>query len=103
MHCLQIIREALSNVVKHAEAEHCWLRLTQDGIGTINVEIEDDGIGIRPEEQRTGHYGLIILRERANSLNGSISIGLRPGGGTGYTCASARLSPHSPDTGACHA
>jgi len=82
VHCLQIIREALSNVVKHAEAEHCWLRLTQDGIGTINVEIEDDGIGIRPEEQRTGHYGLIILRERANSLNGSISIGLRPGGGT---------------------
>lgn len=82
VHCLQIIREALSNVVKHAEAEHCWLRLIQDGIGTINVEIEDDGIGIRPEEQRTGHYGLIILRERANSLNGSISIGLRPGGGT---------------------
>ncbi len=82
VHCLQIIREALSNVVKHAEAEHCWLRLTQDGIGTINVEIEDDGIGIRPEEQRTGHYGLIILRERANSLNGSISIGLRSGGGT---------------------
>ncbi len=82
VHCLQIIREALRNVVKHAEAEHCWLRLTQDGIGTINVEIEDDGIGIRPEEQRTGHYGLIILRERANSLNGSISIGLRPGGGT---------------------
>jgi len=37
VHCLQIIREALSNVVKHAEAEHCWLRLTQDGIGTINV------------------------------------------------------------------
>jgi len=82
VHCLQIIREALSNVVKHAEAEHCWLRLTQDDSGTINVEIEDDGIGIRPEEQRTGHYGLIILRERANSLNGSISIGLRPGGGT---------------------
>jgi len=82
VHCLQIIREALSNVVKHAEAEHCWLRLTQDGIVTIDAESDDDGIGISPEEQRTGHYGLIILRERANSLNGSISIGLRPGGGT---------------------
>lgn len=82
VHCLQIIREALSNVVKHAEAEHCWLRLTQDGIGTINVEIEDDGIGIGPEGQRAGHYGLIILQERASSLNGRISIDLHPGGGT---------------------
>ena len=82
VHCLQIIREALSNVVKHAEASHCWLSLTQDNIGTIHVKIEDDGVGISPEVQRAGHYGLIILRERANSLNGNISIGLRPGGGT---------------------
>nr|CAB44988.1 NarX protein [Stutzerimonas stutzeri] len=82
VHCLQIIREALSNVVKHAEANHCWLSLTQDSIGTIHVRIDDDGIGIRPEEQRAGHYGLIILQERASSLNGNISIGLRPAGGT---------------------
>ena len=82
VHCLQIIREALSNVVKHAEAEHCWLRLTQDDSGTIHVRIEDDGIGIEPEGQRAGHYGLIILQERASSLNGRISIDLRPGGGT---------------------
>ncbi|MDH1672486.1 type IV pili methyl-accepting chemotaxis transducer N-terminal domain-containing protein [Stutzerimonas stutzeri] len=82
VHCLQIIREALSNVVKHAEAEHCWLRLTQDDSGTIHVRIEDDGIGIEPEGQRAGHYGLIILQERASSLNGRISIDRRPGGGT---------------------
>ena len=82
VHGLQIVREALSNVVKHAEANHCWLNLTQDGNGTIHVKVEDDGIGIRPEEQRAGHYGLIILQERASSLNGTISIGLRPGGGT---------------------
>ncbi|PNF81091.1 nitrate/nitrite two-component system sensor histidine kinase [Stutzerimonas stutzeri] len=82
VHCLQILREALSNVVKHAGADRCWLGLTQDDTGTIHVRIEDDGIGIRPEEQRAGHYGLIILQERASSLNGTISIGPRAGGGT---------------------
>lgn len=104
VHCLQIVREALSNVVKHAEAEHCWLSLMQDNNGTIHIKIEDDGIGIRPEEQRAGHYGLIILLERANSLNGTINIGLRPAGGTlvylSFPPAYRRLSP---ETGTCHA
>ncbi|WP_376779338.1 type IV pili methyl-accepting chemotaxis transducer N-terminal domain-containing protein [Pseudomonas lopnurensis] len=82
VHCLQIVREALSNVVKHAEASRCWLTLIQDPRGTIDVRIEDDGIGITLEDSRVGHYGLIILRERASSLNGTITIGPRPEGGT---------------------
>ncbi len=82
VHCLQIVREALSNVVKHAEASRCWLTLIQDPRGAIDVRIEDDGIGITLEDSRVGHYGLIILRERASSLNGTITIGPRPEGGT---------------------
>jgi len=104
VHCLQIVREALSNVVKHAEAEHCWLSLTQDSVGTIHVKIEDDGIGIRLEEQRAGHYGLIILRERANSLNGTINIGRRPAGGTLVYLRFPPAYRHiSPETGTAHA
>ncbi|TLX53572.1 nitrate/nitrite two-component system sensor histidine kinase [Stutzerimonas nosocomialis] len=82
VHCLQIVREALSNVVRHAQASCCWLTLTQDPGGAIDVSIEDDGIGISHQESRDGHYGLIILRERASSLDGSIAIGPRTGGGT---------------------
>jgi len=104
VHCLQIVREALSNVVKHAEAEHCWLSLTQDSVGTIHVKIEDDGVGIRLEEQRAGHYGLIILRERANSLNGTINIGRRPAGGTLVYLRFPPAYRHiSPETGTGHA
>ncbi len=104
VHCLQIVREALSNVVKHAEAEHCWLSLTQDSVGTIHIKIEDDGIGIRLEEQRAGHYGLIILRERANSLNGTINIGRRPAGGTLVYLRFPPAYRHiSPETGTGHA
>ncbi len=104
VHCLQIVREALSNVVKHAEAEHCWLSMTQDETGTIHVRIDDDGVGICPQEQRAGHYGLIILHERANGLNGSISVGLRPGGGTRvYLQFPPAYRHRSTDNGACHA
>lgn len=82
VHCLQIVREALSNVVKHAQAANCWLSFDQDRQGTIHVRIEDDGVGIASLESPAGHHGLTILRERANSLNGTIQIGPREDGGT---------------------
>jgi len=82
VHCLQIVREALSNVVKHARASHCWLSFDQDSLGTIHVKIEDDGIGIGDMQSPAGHHGLTILRERANSLNGTLHIARREAGGT---------------------
>lgn len=80
IHCLQIIREALSNVVKHAHASQCTLSLHQDATGLIHICIDDDGIGINTTSSPTGHYGLNILTERAHSLSGKIHIGvLQPG------------------------
>ncbi len=80
IHCLQIIREALSNVIKHAHASHCKLSLHQDSAGYIHVCIDDDGVGINSAASPTGHYGLNILTERARSLSGDIHIGaLQPG------------------------
>jgi two-component system, NarL family, nitrate/nitrite sensor histidine kinase NarX len=82
VHCLQIVREALSNVVKHARARNCWLSFAQDAQGTIHITIEDDGVGIEHVDSPAGHHGLTILRERANSLNGTVGIGARTEGGT---------------------
>ncbi len=80
IHCLQIIREALSNVVKHAQATQCKLTLRQDEEGYIHICIDDNGIGINTQTSPTGHYGLNILTERAQSLSGKIHIGtLQPG------------------------
>jgi two-component system nitrate/nitrite sensor histidine kinase NarX len=81
IHCLQIVRESLSNVLKHAHAGHCWLRLQQNADADVEVLIEDDGIGLTQQHSAVGHYGLIILRERASSLGGSLQITPRPGGG----------------------
>lgn len=80
IHCLQIVREATSNVIKHALAKSCQLSLQQDSEGRVHIRVEDDGIGIREDRGRPGHYGLAILKERTKSLAGSLDIeALSPG------------------------
>lgn len=81
IHVLQIVREALSNVVRHAAAKRATLRLTMTQAG-IRVTLEDDGRGIDTGALPPGHYGLQIMRERAASLGGTIEIGARSRGGT---------------------
>ncbi|MEH6387348.1 type IV pili methyl-accepting chemotaxis transducer N-terminal domain-containing protein [Pseudomonas profundi] len=82
VHCLQIAREALSNVIKHAQAGQCWIQLKQDDKGIVSVQVEDDGIGIAETTSPEGHYGLSILHERASSLGGTLHIYRREAGGT---------------------
>ncbi|MBB1160376.1 ATP-binding protein [Aquariibacter albus] len=81
-HLMQIVREALSNTVQHAGAQQAWVRLSPGPGAALTVCIEDDGCGLRPPDPGRPHYGLAILRERARSLSGTLSVGSRPGGGT---------------------
>ncbi|MCG8671059.1 MAG: type IV pili methyl-accepting chemotaxis transducer N-terminal domain-containing protein [Pseudomonadales bacterium] len=82
IHCLQIVREALSNVIKHAQASIAEIKLERDGEGKVGISIIDNGIGIPDVPHKNNHYGLSILSERTDSLNGQISIKRRPQGGT---------------------
>lgn len=87
IHSLQIIREALYNVVRHAEASHILVKVLH-AEGEVRVSVEDDGVGLPPATATPAHhYGLNIMRERAAGLRGHLEIGNRPGGGTGvYLC-----------------
>ncbi|EOE5321694.1 nitrate/nitrite two-component system sensor histidine kinase NarX [Providencia rettgeri] len=81
IHIIQIVREALTNILKHANATSAEVSLNQyDGIVTITII--DDGAGITSNTDKLNHYGLIIMRERALSLNGNCCITPRPQGGT---------------------
>jgi two-component system, NarL family, nitrate/nitrite sensor histidine kinase NarX len=82
IHVLQVVREALANVERHAKAQHVWLELKRDEAGRINVRIDDDGVGIPDGPAPTHHYGLVIMQDRAASLGGSLAITRRPEGGT---------------------
>jgi two-component system nitrate/nitrite sensor histidine kinase NarX len=82
IHLLQIVREALTNVEKHAQARSVAIDLRRDADGGFGVDIEDDGVGIATGASPAQHFGLDIMRDRAQLLGGSIDIGRRAGGGT---------------------
>jgi two-component system nitrate/nitrite sensor histidine kinase NarX len=81
-HVLHIVREALANLVQHASAKEATVTLACDASGVVEVSVEDDGVGIQAVSPRIHHYGLAIMRERAESLSGELRVGSSPAGGT---------------------
>lgn len=75
----RIAREALTNVVHHAEAEQCLLRLGLHE-SVLTLQISDDGKGI-DDDHRIG-VGWLSMRERAVELGGTCSITRGSSGGT---------------------
>ena len=70
---VQLAREALSNVGRHAQAATCRLSLhRRDGLALL--EIDDDGHGFDEAKVERKGQGLRNLRDRAQSLGGELSI-----------------------------
>ena len=74
----RISQAALTNVVCHARASECVVRLTVDG--GVSLEIRDDGIGLPAE--RTAGVGLVSMRERSAELGGKCVVERVSAGGT---------------------
>ncbi|MBB4845649.1 two-component system nitrate/nitrite sensor histidine kinase NarX [Paucibacter oligotrophus] len=79
---LHIVQEALSNVRKHAQADHVSLRVEQ--LPRWSFEVQDNGRGFqpRPPDDSHTHVGLQIMRERAQRIGAQLSIDSPPEGGT---------------------
>lgn len=74
----RIVQESLTNVVRHADARSCLVRINC-GETEIALEITDGGRG--PGDEPAAGYGLAGMRERAALLHGAFTAGPRPGGG----------------------
>jgi signal transduction histidine kinase len=74
------LREALSNVARHAEAGRVDIDVVAGGSG-VQLRVVDDGIGARDVDQATGH-GVRNMRQRATDLGGSLTLTSSPGAGT---------------------
>jgi signal transduction histidine kinase len=77
----QIAREAITNVERHAEASCLVIQWRSTPLGA-QLTINDDGKGFTRGAGRKDSYGLVGMRERAASINGTLDIDSVPGSGT---------------------
>ena len=81
IHLLQIVREALSNVVRHAKATRAEVVFYLDNDNSLVVEVSDNGIGLSDESAGPMHHGMTIMNERTQSLDAKLAIHNNPSGG----------------------
>ena len=78
----RIVREAVTNAVRHGQARNVSVSLT-NGEG-FRVAVRDDGAGFDPDAPRSadGGFGLVSMRERVEALGGTLALDSTPGTGT---------------------
>ena len=76
----RIVQEALSNVMKHADAAHAQVSLVLHG-DALHINVADDGAGFDPVVASEG-IGIIGMRERVHALQGTMAVHTRPHQGT---------------------
>jgi signal transduction histidine kinase len=77
---VQLTREALSNVARHAQAQHAIVRFARNGAIAV-LTIWDDGVGFDSTTDSTGN-GLRNMRERADAMGGKLRVSSKAGKGT---------------------
>jgi chemotaxis methyl-accepting protein methylase/signal transduction histidine kinase len=81
----RIAQEAVTNALRHAEAEHIAIRLRTEA-GAMTLTVTDDGVGIHNRVPNENGIGLRIMRHRAMSVGAAFSAGPAPDKGTVVTC-----------------
>lgn len=80
----RVAQEALTNVLRHAEASHCRVELERNA-EEVELRVIDDGVGMPSPTVNTETIGIEGMRERALLANGTLDIESRPGQGTRVT------------------
>lgn len=78
----RITQEAVTNVLRHAQASRCDIDGHVNDDGRYELLIVDNGDGMTSPETVNGHFGLTGMRERARLMGGELHIDSHPGGGT---------------------
>jgi signal transduction histidine kinase/ligand-binding sensor domain-containing protein len=82
---LRIVREAVNNAVKHADASQLEVSLHYNPENLV-IRVKDDGTGFTKDvNPGPGHYGIIGMKERASQIGATIDLVTQPGSGTAIT------------------
>jgi two-component system, NarL family, sensor histidine kinase UhpB len=99
--CFRVVQEALTNVIRHARAQHVCIEFSQTG-DALDLAVRDDGVGFdvaKTLEQASsyGHVGLLGMKERVQILGGDMEVDSEAGHGTririSFPAASFRAPP----------
>jgi signal transduction histidine kinase len=89
----RVLRESLSNIAKHADADNVTVRL-QGLRDVLVVQISDDGRGFEAVDERFGaRVGLRAMRDRLEMIGGTLTIDSRPGGPTTISATIEKWQP----------
>lgn len=80
----RIAQESFNNIARHAEAAHVEVHYDSQP-GRVRLHIRDDGRGFEMGNLRQDHFGLLNMRERADSIGARLEIVSQPGAGTRVT------------------
>lgn len=90
----RVVQEAMTNVVRHARATRVDVLAEHRG-DRVMVMIEDDGVGFEPDRAEHGaHFGLLGMRERAETLGGTLTMESAPGAGATIVVEVPSADPH---------
>jgi PAS domain S-box-containing protein len=92
-HLYRIAKEAVTNVLRHAQARHIAISLEDDGQSVV-LRIQDDGVGFSPEPEATKGMGLKIMHYRAGLINARLAVGPAEPVGTLVTCTLSKGTDH---------
>lgn len=85
MHVIRVIREALSNIERHAGASSAGVDIELSAEHDVSVRIADNGHGFDPGSTPANHYGTSIMHDRSAILGGTLRIDSQPGVGSTVT------------------
>ncbi|WP_244501906.1 sensor histidine kinase [Terriglobus roseus] len=99
-HLVCIGQEAISNALRHASPQRIDVQLVFSK-GEVRLEVKDDGCGFQPGRitGKSGHFGMMVMEERARKLGGDFAVRSTPRGGTEivvrvpFSTADARAVP----------
>jgi len=84
----QVAREAMTNAARYSRAKRVTVTLRNDN-GLLRIAVRDNGVGFDPSTTSSGlpHFGLLLMRERCESVGGVFDIDARLGQGVTITAA----------------